>query len=175
MVEAEEKREGNGREVARLATGGRYLLAGRTYFRKISKFALMFMQTFYYLMLLTISIIVILLNLPGLKLQFKGQNLICFINSRNIYWAPMVYHGERNGNPFQCSCLENPRNGGAWWAAIYGFAQSWTRLKRLSSMVYQILFCKLNTLQRTKQSKIVATCSLLFRPGEPGNKYDRWF
>ena len=41
--------------------------------------------------------------------------------------------GERNGNPFQCSCLENPRDGGAWWAAVYGVAQSRTRLKRLSS------------------------------------------
>ena len=40
--------------------------------------------------------------------------------------------GEGNGNPLQCSCLENPRDGGAWWAAIYGVAQSWTRLKRLS-------------------------------------------
>ena len=41
--------------------------------------------------------------------------------------------GEGNGNPLQCSCLENPRDGGAWWAAIYGVAQSRTRLKRLSS------------------------------------------
>ena len=41
--------------------------------------------------------------------------------------------GEGNGNPLQCSCLENPRHGGAWWAAVYGVAQSWTRLKRLSS------------------------------------------
>ena len=39
----------------------------------------------------------------------------------------------KNGNPFQCSCLENPRDGGAWWAAVYGVAQSQTRLKRLSS------------------------------------------
>ena len=37
--------------------------------------------------------------------------------------------GEGNGNPLQCSCLENPRDGGAWWAAVYGVAQSWTRLK----------------------------------------------
>ena len=36
--------------------------------------------------------------------------------------------GEGNGNPLQYSCLENPRDGGAWWAAIYGVAQSWTRL-----------------------------------------------
>ena len=37
--------------------------------------------------------------------------------------------GEGNGNPLQCSCLENPRDGGAWWAAVYGVAQSRTRLK----------------------------------------------
>ena len=41
--------------------------------------------------------------------------------------------GEGNGNPLQCSCLENPRDEGAWWAAVYGVAQSRTRLKRLSS------------------------------------------
>ena len=41
--------------------------------------------------------------------------------------------GEGNGNPLQCSSLENPRDGGAWWAAVYGVAQSRTRLKRLSS------------------------------------------
>ena len=37
--------------------------------------------------------------------------------------------GGGNGNPLQCSCLENPRDGGAWWAAVYGVTQSWTRLK----------------------------------------------
>ena len=41
--------------------------------------------------------------------------------------------GERNGNPLQCSCLENPRDGEAWWAAVYGVAQSQTQLKQLSS------------------------------------------
>ena len=41
--------------------------------------------------------------------------------------------GEGNGNPLQYSCLENPRDGGAWWAAVYEVAQSQTRLKRLSS------------------------------------------
>ena len=41
--------------------------------------------------------------------------------------------GEGNGNPLQCSCLENPRDGGAWWAAIYGVTQSGKRLKRHSS------------------------------------------
>ena len=52
---------------------------------------------------------------------------------------PLHFHfslsctGEGNGNPLQCSCLENPGDGGAWWAAVYGVAQSRTRLKRLSS------------------------------------------
>ena len=43
--------------------------------------------------------------------------------------------GEGNGNPLQCSGLENPRDGGAWWAAVYGVTQSWTRLKRLSNSI----------------------------------------
>ena len=41
--------------------------------------------------------------------------------------------GEGNGNPLQCSCLENPRDRGAWWAAVDGVTQSRTQLKRLSS------------------------------------------
>ena len=41
--------------------------------------------------------------------------------------------GEGNDSPLQCSCLENPRDGIAWWAAVYGVAQSRTQLKRLSS------------------------------------------
>ena len=45
----------------------------------------------------------------------------------------LSYVGEGNGNPLQCSCLENPRDGEAWWAAIYGVAHSRTRLKQLSS------------------------------------------
>ena len=45
----------------------------------------------------------------------------------------LSFIGEGNGNPLQCPCLENPRDGGAWWAAVYGVVQSRTRLKRLSS------------------------------------------
>ena len=41
--------------------------------------------------------------------------------------------GEGNGSPLQCSCLESPRDGGAWWAAFYGVVQSRTRLRRLCS------------------------------------------
>ena len=48
--------------------------------------------------------------------------------------------GEGNGNPLQCSCLENPRDGGAWWAAVYGVTPSRTRLKWLSSSsMYKVL------------------------------------
>jgi len=47
--------------------------------------------------------------------------------------------GEGNGNPLQCSCLESPRDGGAWWAAVYGVAQSWTQLKRLSNSSSSLL------------------------------------
>ena len=41
----------------------------------------------------------------------------------------LAWIGEGNGNPLQCSCLENARDGGAWWAAVYEVTQSWTRLK----------------------------------------------
>ena len=54
----------------------------------------------------------------------------CFLH---VFHFPTPYTGKGNGNPLQCSCLENPRDGGAWWAAVYGAAQSRTRLKRLSS------------------------------------------
>ena len=58
---------------------------------------------------------------------FKYIKLACFkIGSMGIL-------GEGNGNPLQCSCLESPRDGGAWWAAVYEVAQSRTQLKRLSS------------------------------------------
>ena len=46
----------------------------------------------------------------------------------NLLWL-MEANGEGNGSPRQCSCLETPRNGGAWWAAVYGITQSQTRLK----------------------------------------------
>ena len=54
-------------------------------------------------------------------------------NERLHLHFSLSHIGEGNGNPLQCSCLENPRDGGAWWAAVYGVAQSQTRLKWLSS------------------------------------------
>ena len=54
--------------------------------------------------------------------------------------------GEGNGTPLQCSCLENPKDGGAWWAAVYGVAQNRTRLKLLGSNSNQneLIFENLN-------------------------------
>ena len=60
--------------------------------------------------------------------------------------------GEGNGNPLQCSCLENPRDGGAWWAAVYGVAQSQTQLKQLS-MAETTKHCKAIILQLKKKSE----------------------
>ena len=54
-------------------------------------------------------------------------------NERLHFHFSLSCIGEGNGNPLQCCRLENPRDRGAWWAAIYVVAQSWTRLKRLSS------------------------------------------
>ena len=68
---------------------------------------------------------------PG-GLQFMGS-LESDTTERLHYPFSLSCTGEGNGNPLQCSCLENPRDGEAWWAAVYGVAQSRTQLKRLSS------------------------------------------
>ena len=70
--------------------------------------------------------------------------------------------GEGNGNPLQCSCLENPRDGGAWWAAVYGVAQSRTWLKRLSKQaippirtdIDSIVKCILSMLYYSRRTKL---------------------
>jgi len=65
---------------------------------------------------------------------------------------PVVMYGcgEGNGNPLQYSCLENPMGGGAWWAAVYGVAQSWTRLKRLSSSSSSMYGCESWTVKKAE-------------------------
>ena len=78
--------------------------------------------------------------LPG---KFRGRRSLVGCSPWNHEESDMTerlhFHfslsciGEGNGNPLQCSCLENPREGGAWWAAVSGVAQSRTRLKWLSS------------------------------------------
>ena len=64
---------------------------------------------------------------------FPENFLQVFLLFRVSFHFSLSCIGGGNGNPLQCSCLENPRDGGAWWAAVYGVAQSRTRLKRLSS------------------------------------------
>ena len=56
--------------------------------------------------------------------------------------------GEGNGNPLRCSCLVNPRDKGAWWAAVYGVAQSQTRLKRLSSSSASLQYTLSNGMEQ---------------------------
>ena len=73
---------------------------------------------------------------------------------------PSLWAGEGNGNPLQCSCLENPRDGGAWWAAIYGVAQSRTWLKRLSSSRSSSSFWATGALGCTNLSPTWASPSL---------------
>ena len=68
---------------------------------------------------------------PG-RLQSMGS-LKSDTTERLHFYFSLSCIGEGNGNPLQCSCLEYPRNRGAWWAAIYGVTQSWTRLKWLGS------------------------------------------
>ena len=70
-------------------------------------------------------------------------------------------NGEGNGNPLQCSCMENPRDGRAWWAAVYGVAQSRTRLKRLSSSSSS------NHNGKSKSSHYVSCTSLTKLPQQP--------
>ena len=60
----------------------------------------------------------------------------------------LSYIGEGNGNTLQCSCLENPRDSGAWWAAVYGVAERWTQPKWLSSSNYKT--AQVNGLLKTK-------------------------
>ena len=56
--------------------------------------------------------------------------MVHFRLKKRLKGSSSYHFGEGNGNPLQCSCLKNPREGGAWWA---GVTQSWTRLKQLSS------------------------------------------
>ena len=68
---------------------------------------------------------------PG-RLQSMGS-IESDMTERPHFHFSLSCIGEGNGNPLQCSCLENPRDRGVWWAAVYGVSQSRTGLKRLSS------------------------------------------
>ena len=66
--------------------------------------------------------------------------------------------GEGNGHPLQCSCLENSREGGAWWAAIYGVAQSQTQLKWLSSSGSSSVYLSIVLSQFISPSSPLPSC-----------------
>ena len=68
-----------------------------------------------------------------IRLQKTMTSLLLVLMKQAVLERLLGQGGEGNGNPRQYSCLENPRDRGAWWAAVYGVAQSRTRLKRLSS------------------------------------------
>ena len=62
------------------------------------------------------------------------HSILLFCKSLHCcYSVTITSEGVSGEHPLQCSCLENPRDGGAWWAAVYGVAKSWTRLNQLSS------------------------------------------
>ena len=66
--------------------------------------------------------------------------------------------GGGNGNPLQCSSLENPRDGGAWWAAVYGVEQSRTQLKRLSSSSSN----SINTVKDIKKIQVLQNLKTIY-------------
>jgi len=81
---------------------------------------------------------------PG-RLQSMGSLRIGTTEQLHFHFS-LSCIGEEKGNLLQCSCLENPRDGGAWWAAVYGVAQSRTRLKRLSSSSSIYVYERLSVL-----------------------------
>ena len=82
-----------------------------------------------------------------------------------------VVSGEANGNPLQCSCLENPRDGGAWWAAVSGVAQSRTRMKRLSSSSSDY---RMQWRRETLKSEMQEGSCLRWRLGVKKDKVEQW-
>ena len=78
---------------------------------------------------------------PGRLQSMRSQELDT--NERLHFHFSLSCIGEGNGNPLPCSCLENPRDGGAWWAAVCAVTQSRTRLKRLRAAVSLSLVCTL--------------------------------
>ena len=87
------------------------------------------------------------------RIQILLILLTYLISSKSYFFSTFFFNchhnvicGEGNGNPLRCSCLENPRDGGAWWAAVCGVAQSRTRLKRLSGSSSSIMSFGLTNL-----------------------------
>ena len=73
---------------------------------------------------------------------------------------PLSCLGEGNGNPLQCSCLENPRDGGAWWAAVYGVAQSRTRLEATQQPQQHTFFLKFVSIMVYHRVLNIVPCAM---------------
>ena len=86
------------------------------------------------------------------SLRVKRLSYVTF-----TFHFPLSCIGEGNGNPLQCYCLENPRDGGAWWAAVYGVTQSRTQLKRLSSSSSRTLLFICFTYSAYMHAQLYAT------------------
>ena len=108
---------------------------------------------------------------PGRLGQWDNEEFD--MTERLHFYFSLSCIGEGNGNPLQCSYLENPRDSGAWWAAGYRVTQSWTRLNRLSSSSssspYPTLFEQINRLPFILQCPevkvlVVQSCLTLCNP-----------
>ena len=97
---------------------------------------------------------------PG-RLQSRGRTESDTTERLHFHFS-LSCIGEGNGNPLQCSCLENPRNGGACWAAIYGVAQSRTRLSNFS------LFFHFHALEKEMATLSSVLAWRIPEMGEPG-------
>ena len=109
---------------------------------------------------------------PG-RLESMGS-----LRVRHNWATSLSLIGEGNGNPLQCSCLENPRDGGAWWAAIYEAAQSRTRLKWLNSNRAHFINIFFHSLFLLPYLKNFASFSVIFFSlcfSEKCNGLSYWF
>ena len=95
---------------------------------------------------------------PG-RLQSRGWRRVDSTERLHFHFSLSCIE-EGNGNPLQCSCLENPRDRGAWWAAVYGVAQGRTRLKRLSRQQITSYWSFLNLWSVTCQVWIIVVVTM---------------
>ena len=112
----------------------------------------------------------------GMQPTPRPQVLAVFSSRNEICLGKMlrVISGEGNGNPLQYSCLENPRGGGAWCAAVYGVAQSQTRLKRLSSSSstcdFQLRMLTFSVACKSRRWQASTICRNALGPNSAGNR-----
>ena len=98
-------------------------------------------------------------KIPWMEEPGRLQSMGCWGSDRTEqlhFHFSLLRIGEGNGNPLHCSCLENPMDGGAWWTAIYGVAQSRTRLKWLNSSSRSSLLLRTSLFSASRGSSVIA-------------------